>query len=136
MNYPGLEPIPPEYEAELRKRIHEHVACELKGDVEAVYNFTLPSIREKRIAEYDFEPEYSLGKIRKYLNLIKSAAVDSIEIEFYSPFIPRHSNNPGAVVKSKVIYNNISYTNRTIWILFNDTWYTTALYRMAWPKDC
>jgi hypothetical protein len=77
--------IPGDLRAELENRVREQIASEVRGDVLALYEFTLPSIRAQRIMERDDEPELSLSSIREFVRLIDTADVLSIGVEQFQP---------------------------------------------------
>ena len=58
--------MPEDLKARLHDRVREQIASEVRGDVPALYQFTLPSIRAQRIAGRDDEPELSLSLIREF----------------------------------------------------------------------
>jgi hypothetical protein len=118
-----------ENKAELFSRVQEQITLEVKGDVSALYEFTLPSISAKRIAERDDEPSLTKKDIKKFVESVHSAKVESIEIEHFYPKAAYYLNCPAAVVISKVRYNNSDSVSvfRTIWVRYGETWFSTAL---------
>ena len=121
--------IPAELKANLAHRIHDQIANEVRGDVSALYEFTLPAIRARRIAERDDEPGLSLSDIKKFVDLVHDAEVESIHIEQFHPSVARLSGCPAAVVVTKVRYNNRSAVSefRCIWVYSEGNWVTTTL---------
>ena len=128
--------IPAEYEAELRRRIHEQISCEAQGDVVALYEFILPTIRAERIAEGDDEPSLSLGEIQEFVGWVRSAVVESIEVERFHSSVDRFSGSPAAIVVSRVRYNEATISEfRTIWVRDDGTWFSTALWKSELAGD-
>src|SRR5262245_57243248 len=97
--------IPAEMKKTLEERVREQIASEVLGDVTALYEFTLPTIRARRIAERNDEPELSLSEIRKFIHVVREAEVQSIHVERFVPSLARYSGFPAAVVVTKVRYN-------------------------------
>jgi len=124
--------IPSEYEAELRSRVREQIALEVEGDVRALYEFTLPAIRTRRIADRDDEPTSSLSQIRDFVGLVDSAEVESVEVVEYASEVERFRGCPAAVVVSEVRYNDSDSATRfrTIWVRDEGKWFSTALGKM------
>lgn len=120
-------------EAEIRRqltsRIKQQISPEVAGDVAALYEFTLPQIREKRIAERDDEPGLSISGIEAFVAKISSAEVISVDIEKIHEKAPLYSDLPAALVGSIVRYNgsDIDSQFRTVWVLVDETWYTTSI---------
>lgn len=121
--------IEAEIQIQLASRINQQVSLEVIGDVAALYDFTLPQIREQRAAERSDEPDLSLSGIEAYVAKISSAEVISVEIEAIHDKAPLYSDLPAALVISKVRYNGTDVDShfRTVWVLVNDKWYTTAI---------
>src|SRR3954471_21901480 len=97
------ETIPAEYEAALFARIREQLSLQVAGDIDQLYAFTLPEIREKRIAEYSFEPAYSLSEIAKYVKQVETAELLSVTVDAYTT--TGRYKRPCARVISTVRYN-------------------------------
>jgi hypothetical protein len=121
--------IPAELRAKLEDRVREQIATEVRGDVSALYEFTLPSIRAHRIAERDDEPELSLSSIREFVGLIREAQVESIRVESFEPSLSRHGGCPAAFVVTEVRYNGDdgAHTFRCVWVYSESNWFTTSL---------
>jgi len=120
--------IPTQYSKSIERRLHEQASAEQKGDIEKLYNFTLPSIRDKRIIERNDEPELSMQSLEEFVKNINTAEVKETTIEKYHPTSEIYGVLPSAVVKSSTLYNNNKLSNfRTIWVLYNEVWYTTSL---------
>src|SRR4051794_39798238 len=90
--------IPADLRASLEDRVREQIAAEARGDVSALYGFSLPPTRARRIAERDDEPGLSLGKIRTFVGLVREVEVESVEVEQFHPSVQRFSGCPAAVV--------------------------------------
>ena len=127
-----MSEIPADLKAKLEDRVREQIASEVRGDVSALYEFTLPAIRAGRIAERDDEPGLSLSEIKKFVGLVHEAEVQSIHLEQFHPSVARFSCCPAAVVITKVRYNGRSSDTefRCIWVYSEGTWFTTALGKM------
>jgi hypothetical protein len=120
--------IPADVKAKLEDRVREQIASEIRGDVSALYEFTLPAIRARRIAERDDEPGLSLSEIREFVGLVHEAEVQSTHLDQFHPSVARFSGCPAAVVVTKVRYNGSSDSEfRCIWVYSEGTWFTTAL---------
>src|ERR1700682_2945795 len=112
-----MSEIPADLKAKLEDRVREQIAREVRGDVSALYEFTLPAIRAGRIAERDDEPALSLWEIREFVGLVHEAEVRSIHLERLHPSVARFSSCPAVVVVTKVRYNGRSSDSefRCIW---------------------
>jgi hypothetical protein len=121
--------IPANLKAKLEDRVREQIATEIRGDVCALYDFTLPAIRLRRVAERNDEPGLSLSEIREFVNQVHSAEVQSINVEQFHPSVERFCGWPAAVVVTKVRYNGSNNDSefRCIWVYNQGTWFTTAL---------
>ena len=120
--------IPIKYSKSIEKRLHEQAAAEKSGDVHKLYEFTLPSIREKRAEDRNDEPELSIKSLEEFVKSINTAEVKEVTIEKYHPTSAIYGALPSAVVKSSTLYNNNTLSNfRSIWVLYNEIWYTTSL---------
>jgi len=121
--------IPADLRTKLEDRIREQIACEARGDVLALYEFTLSAIRASRNAELDDEPGLSLAQIKEFVGCVFEAQVQSIQVESFHPSVERFSGCSAAVVITKVRYNRRSGLNtfRCIWVYSGGTWFTTAL---------
>ena len=124
-----MSDIPAELRVKLEHRVREQIASEVRRDVHALYEFTLPAIRARRVAERDDEPELSLSEIRAFVGLIHEAEVESIEVEQFHPFVERYAGSPAAVVVTRVRYNRLGEAARfrCIWVCSGGTWFSTAL---------
>jgi hypothetical protein len=124
-----MDDIPADLKAKLEARLLQQVAAEVRGDVSALYQFILPSIRARRIAGRDDEPELSLSSIREFVGMIHAAEILSIRIEEFQPSLPRHRGLPAAVVVSQIRYKSgdIPSEFRCIWVYADGSWYTTSL---------
>ena len=60
------------YTKEIEQRLHEQAVAEQSGNVEKLYEFTLPSIREKRIKERRDEPELSINSLNNFVKSINN----------------------------------------------------------------
>ena len=118
-----------EIRRQLTRRINQKVSLEVAGDVAAIYELTLPQIREERIAERDDEPGLSLSGIEAYVTKISSAEVISVDIEKIHEQAPLYSDLPAALVVSIVRYNgsDVDSQSRTVWVLVDETWFTTSI---------
>ena len=124
--------ISPELAQTLETRFTHFVYAENSGDVEALYSFIDPQLREKREREHEFEPEHTIAGIQEHVVRVQSATIDSFSIEKFTTDGGRTRNHrPTAIVISRVIYNGTQPSNfRTPWVLDGDIWYTRALGRM------
>jgi len=122
---------------EIVRRVHEQIALEVSGNVAALYEFTLPEIREERIVKRNDEPSLSLAGIEEFVSGVTDAEVISVDIEKFHERAPLYSNKPAVLVVSKVKYNGHDKINqsRTIWVLDNGTWYTTALGKISIKRN-
>jgi hypothetical protein len=125
--------IPVDLRAKLEDRIREQIATEVRRDVPALYQFTLPSIRARRVAEREDEPGLSLSSIREFIGLIAEAVVQSIRVERFQPSLERHGGCPATVVVTKVRYNGDERASefRCIWVHSERTWFTTSLGKLG-----
>ena len=120
--------IPEKYTKSIEQRLYEQAAAEQSGDFHKLYEFTLPSIREKRTEERNDEPELSINSLKDFVKSIKTAQIKEVTIEKYHPTSEIYGELPSAVVKSTTLYNNSKASSfRTIWVLYNEVWYTTAV---------
>jgi hypothetical protein len=127
-----MHDMPVDLKAKLDDRIREQMASEVRGDVQALYEFTLPAIRAKRIAERDDEPMLSLSEIEEFVAHVHEAEVRSIHIEEFWPSSKRSPGCPAALVVTKIRYNGLNDAgeSRCIWVYSEDTWFTTSLGKM------
>jgi hypothetical protein len=125
--------IPTDLKAKLEDRVREQIATEIRGDVFALYDFTLPAIRARRLAERNDEPGLSLSGIREFVNQVHSAEVRSIRVEQFHPSTQRFCGQPAAVVVTTIRYNESHNDSkfRSIWVYNEGTWITTALSKVA-----
>ena len=125
----GMGEIPVDLRASLEDRVREQIAAEARGDVSALYGFTLPAYRAARIAERDDEPGLSLGQLREFVGHVREAEVESIEVEQFHPSVERLAGCAAAVVVSRVRYNRRSEASRfrCIWVYTDGTWFSTSL---------
>jgi hypothetical protein len=124
-----MHEISEKYREDLEDRVRTQIQLEIDGDIDKIYEFTLPTIREKRLSERNDEPQLSKSSIAEFVKNIKSASVESIEIAGYHTWSEIYLDNPAAVVVTTVRYNSDVNLNRfrTIWVLYNGLWYSTAL---------
>jgi hypothetical protein len=134
-----MSEIPADLKATLEGRVREQIACEVRGHVSALYEFTLPAIRARRIAERHDEPELSLAEIGEFVGLVNEAEVQSIHIESFYPSVERFSGCPVARVVTSVRYNRRSQvtTFRCLWVYSDGMWFSTSLgkVRFAAPLE-
>jgi len=120
--------IPIEYTKAIEQRLHEQAEAEQSGNVQKLYEFTLPSIREKRINERNDEPELSINSLKIFVKSINTAKVKKVNIEKYHSTSEIYGELPSAVVNNSTLYNNSKVSSfRAIWVLYNKNWYTTAV---------
>jgi hypothetical protein len=127
--------LPSAWRHDLERRVRKQIECEVNGDVTALHEFTLPSIRASRNAEHSFEPEHTLSEIRKFVALIRQADVRSVEI---GDLIPGgRSGSPAALVVVRVQYNQRDFIDefRGLWVYTEDTWFNTSLGKIEWPVN-
>lgn len=124
-----MSKLPDDLRAKLEDRVREQIASEVRGDVPALYEFTLPSIRLSRVAERDDEPELSLSEINAFVGLIQNAELESFEVEQFHPSVERFASCPAAVVVTRVRYNGLGEPAqfRCIWVYSGGNWFSTAL---------
>jgi hypothetical protein len=124
-----MSEIPADLRVKLEERVREQIASEVSGNVAALYEFTLPAIRARRVNGRDDEPELSLSEIRQFVALIHEAEVQSVEVEQFHETVERFSGSPAAVVVTTVRYNQRSEDSqfRCIWVYSAGTWFSTAL---------
>jgi hypothetical protein len=124
-----MKEIPDKYREGLENRIRTQIQLEVDGDIEKIYEYTLPTIREKRIAERNDEPQLSKNSIAEFVKNVKSANIENIEIAEFHTHSEMYLDNPAAVVVITVRYNAEVNVNRfkTIWVLYDGLWYSTAL---------
>jgi hypothetical protein len=120
--------------ASLERRVSGQIECEVRGDVRALYEFTLPTIRARRVAQRNDEPDLTLSEIQEFVDQIDSANVLSIEVESFHPSVDRFANSPAAVVVTNVMYNQRGEADRfrCLWVYSNGQWYSTATNKRAW----
>jgi hypothetical protein len=119
-------------ELALRKRIEEHVSLQAHHDVDSLYKFIDPDIRESRERDYDFEPARTISRIRELADLVQTAKVQNITIQaFTADGGPSRRNRPTAFVVVEVLYNGNERRRlrRTPWVLDHSQWYTRSLGR-------
>ena len=129
--------LSPELESAFRDRVAEHVLREAERDIDALYQFIDPAVRESRAAKYDFEPEHTVSQIREYTAHIDSAALVSFTIDGYTDDGGDvRGNVPTAIVLLTVCYNNRETPNdfRTPWVLRSGQWYTLATGKITFPS--
>lgn len=122
----------------LRARVTEQILREAERDVDALYNFIDPAVRKSRNAEYDSEPEHTIGQIREFVSLIESAEIVEFSIDGYADDGgDGRGNAPTAIVLLKVRYNDRESLNDfgTPWVLRNDQWYTRSMGKLLFPKE-
>ena len=128
--------LSPELESALRDRVAEHILRESQGDVDALYEFIDPDIRESRAAKYDFEPEHTITQIREYTSRIQSAELVKFSISGYTDNGgDDRGNAPTAIVLVSVCYNNRETLSdfRTPWVLRSGLWFTRATGKISFP---
>jgi len=125
--------IPPELRVQLDDRIRELIAIEVRGDVLARYELTLPTISARLAAEQEGEPELTLSSIKAFVRQIHAAELKSIEVESFNPSVERFAGCPAAVVVTRVRYNQLTEIAkfRCIWVYSGNIWFTTSL-STAW----
>ena len=130
-----MSQIPDALRVTLEDRVREQIASEVRRDVSSLYRFTLPSIRERRVAEVVDEPELSLCDIRYFVEHVHSAEVASIEVEQFHRAVERFAGCPAAIVITRVRYNQSEQPAefRCIWVYSTDTWFCTSLGKL-WPS--
>jgi hypothetical protein len=109
-------------------RVHEQARLEVQHDVEALYQFLDPVIRARREEQRD-EPRLTLSGIRAFVEGVRSAEVEEVEILEARKVSNRHGGRPAALVRSIVRYNNkpAAAESRTTWVRDHGVWYSTAL---------
>ena len=128
--------LSPELESALRDRVAEHILRESQGDVDALYEFIDPDIRESRAAKYDFEPAHTITQIREYTSRIQSAELVKFSISGYTDNGgDDRGNAPTAIVLVSVCYNNRETLSdfRTPWVLRSGLWFTRATGKISFP---
>jgi hypothetical protein len=132
-----MSEIPANLMSMLEDRVREQIAAEVRGDVSALYEFTLPAIRARRIAERNDEPEPSLSEISKFVSQVHSAYVRSINVEQFHASVQRFHGCAAAVVVTRVQYNEGKHESdfRCIWVFDQGTWFTTALGKIRFSAN-
>ena len=126
----------PELESDLRGRVAEHILREAERNIDALYEFIDPEIRDSRVNRFDFEPEHTINQIREYTSQIESAELVTFAIDGYTDDggVDR-GNAPTAIVLLTVRYNNRETTKdfRTPWVRRSGKWYTRATGKTCFP---
>ena len=115
--------------SDLIKRVNAQIDFEVTGDVEVLYHYILPSIREDREQKRNDEPALTLSAIDDFVSKVKSSKCESVEINKFYPNAELYDGNPAAEVILKVSYNDDVKPKifRTVWVLDKGIWYSTAL---------
>jgi hypothetical protein len=122
-------------ETQLRQRIKEQIACEVTGNVAALYESIDPDIRASREGKFPFEPECTISQLHDFIKTVQRAEVESIEIEgFRNDGGEIRQNRPTAFVAVNVLYNGRTRSRfRTPWVLDGGQWYSRSLGKIAGP---
>lgn len=109
-------------------RVHEQIRLEVRGDVRALYEFMDPVIRARLEAESGEPPESTLTAIRRFVNAIRTAELEEVEILEARKVSEDHEGRSAAVVRSIVRYNEELTANesRIEWVRDQKVWYSTA----------
>ena len=126
--------IPPDLRAALERKVRQQIECEVRREVRALYEFTLPAISARRVAERNDETELTMSEIRQFVDSIDAAEVQSIEVESFHPAVERFSNCSVALVTTRVLYNQREVADRfrCLWVYSSGEWFTTSLCKIAW----
>lgn len=129
--------ISSKFESALRSRVAEQIRRESERDVDALYRFIDPAVRESRNAEYDFEPEHTYDQIREFVSEVESAEIFKFAIDGYADNGGDDRGSvPTAIVRLTVRYNNRESLNnfRTPWVLRDGQWYTRSTGKILFPS--
>ena len=109
-------------------RVHLQVALEARHDVEGLYELIDPTLRACREREQDDEPGQTLAALRAYVETIRSAEIESVEIVEAKKSSSRHGGRPAATVCSRVVYSREpqARSRRAVWVRHDGQWYATA----------
>lgn len=132
-----MDDIDFEYKDKLKDRVREQISLEIAKDVSALYGFTLPAIRTKRISVREDEPELTKRNILQFVEQVQSAIIETIEIERFYSNAESYSGSPAAIVIAKVRYNESesAIKFRTVWVLEDNTWYSTSINKQWFNKN-
>lgn len=109
-------------------RVHGQALLEVQHDVAALYELIDPVLRSHRERQRDDEPERTLSEIRAFVQSVRSAEVEEVEILEAHKVSERHGGRPAARVRSVVRYNErpVAEELHTTWVRDRGVWYTTA----------
>jgi hypothetical protein len=109
-------------------RVHEQIRLEVRGDVRALYEFLDPVVRARLEAEGGDPPESTLTAIRRFVNAIRTAELEEVEILEARKVSEDQGGRSAAVVRSIVRYNEEPTVNesRVQWVRDQKVWYSTA----------
>ena len=109
-------------------RVHEQIRLEVRGDVLALYEFMDPVARAHLEAESGDPPESTLTAIRRFVNAIRTAELEEVEILEARKVSEEHGGRSAALVRSIVRYNEGPTANesRIQWVRDQKIWYSTV----------
>ena len=128
---------PPEnYKIEIEARIQEQIQAEVTGDIVKLYDFILPSIREKRERERSDEPQLTINSIANFSASIETAKLQIFKTTEFHPTSKLYGSNPAIKVEYSVCYNERTKASfSSIWVKHLGQWYSTALGKFRFPKN-
>ena len=120
-----------QFKEALLTRIKEQVDLEILGNVSELYEYIYPPTNAKRISERSDEPNLTKDSIRSFTDKVTTAHILETDIENYHHTSSIYKDSPSALVITKIQYNKNTRINkfRTIWVLYKNVWYSTALNR-------
>ena len=116
-----------DYLEQISERINSQIQLELLGNIDKLYEFVLPSIRDRREIVRGDEPELTKSAIKQFANRLESATLSEVSCTEFHETSQIYGSCPAAVMEYKIIYNNKPTAFKTIWVLYNGLWYSTVL---------
>ncbi len=109
-------------------RVHEQVRLEVARDVQALYELIDPVVRARLEARSAEEPESTLRAIRRFVDAIRTAQLEEVEILEARKISEEQGGRSAALVRSIVRYNEEPTANesRILWVRDRKVWYSTA----------
>ena len=110
-------------------RVHVLALLEVEHEVEALYEMIDPVLRAQREKASDNERDLALSGLGAFVQSVRSAEVDKVEILEASKACEQYGGRPAARVRRVVRYNgqpNPEATT-TVWVRDEGVWYATAL---------
>lgn len=106
----------------------------MQHDVRGLYEFIDPVVRSRREEQRDDEPDRTLAEIRAFVQSVRSAEVEEVEILEARKVSERHGGRPAALVRSVVRYNErpVASELRTPWVRDRGVWYAATPISGRW----